>query len=81
MENKIENKKTNKLQPVLILGLVAGGFYLFTRKAEAHPEDIMLSGLVIIPSEVYVGQLVSISLTATNMGSEIATKELNCEVI
>ena len=64
-----------------IVGLVAGGVYLLTRKVEAHPENIILSDLAIYPLEVYVGEPVGISLIATNIGEEKSTKEISCEVL
>jgi len=66
----------------ILVGLagVIGGILLLTRKAEAHPENIILSNLVIEPGEVYTGEPVSISATATNIGTEPATKQITCEV-
>ncbi len=63
------------------LGLV--GIFFFGRrgKAKAQPGNIVLSNLVISPSQVYVGQPVTISLVATNTGGEKATLEMILEVI
>ena len=63
------------------IGLAGGLAYLLTRKAEAHPDNIVLSDLIIYPTEVYVNNPVNISLNATNVGEEEATKEIECEVI
>ena len=69
---------------VIVLGVLAAGgllIFLLTRKAEAYPGNIVLSGLTILPTEVYVGEPVEISVTTTNIGGEIATREINCEVL
>ena len=64
-----------------LAGLLTGAILLLTRKVEAHPENIILSDLAIYPLEVYVGEPVGISLIATNIGEEKATKEIFCEVL
>lgn len=69
------------LGPVLVLGVVAGGIYLLSRKAEAYPGNIVLSDMTILPTETYVGEPVEISVVATNIGGEQATKEIVCEVL
>lgn len=42
--------------------------------------DIRVENLIITPSEVYVGQPVQISVTATNYGSAAGTKKITCTV-
>lgn len=42
--------------------------------------DIRLSNLVITPSECYVGETVTISVTATNYGTAPGTKIITCTV-
>jgi len=51
------------------LGLVGLAAYLLTRKVEAAPE-FEVSDLVILPSEVGIGQVVTISVTVENISSE-----------
>lgn len=66
------------------LGILALlGLLIFGRrgKAEAHPGNIVLSNLLISPSQVYVGQPVTISLVATNTGGETATREIILEIL
>jgi len=75
-------KNSNKA--ILATGVIGTGvafLFLIGRGAEAHPEDIILSDLVISPSKQYVGEPVTISLIATNTGEEKATREIVCEVI
>lgn len=62
------------------IGLAALAAYFLMKEAEAHPEYIVLSDLVISPAEVYVGETVDISLVATNVGDKKATKQIICEV-
>lgn len=71
-----------KQKAALVIGAVGAGLaaLLFRKKAEAHPGNIVLSGLIISPAEVYVGERVDIIVTATNIGDEPATKEIICEV-
>ena len=62
----------DKKKAVLVvggLGLVGLAAYLLTRKVEAAPE-FKVSNLVIDPTEVNPGQVVSISCLVTNIGSE-----------
>lgn len=40
-----------------------------------------VSNLIIYPTEVYVGEAVSISVTVTNVGGLTGTYEVNCEVL
>lgn len=42
--------------------------------------DIRVENLIIEPSEVYVGELVTISVTATNYGDATGTKKITCTV-
>jgi len=42
--------------------------------------DIRVENLIIEPSEVYVGELVTISVTATNYGGATGTKKITCTV-
>lgn len=66
------------------VGLVAavGGIILLTaaKKPPIPPENIILSDLVISPTEVYVGEPVSISVIATNIGETVGSYEIICEV-
>lgn len=43
--------------------------------------DIRLSNLVIQPSVVYVGETVTISVTATNQGDAAGSREIQCVVM
>jgi len=65
------------------LGLVAiaGAVVLAKKKPPIPPENIVLSNLIISPSEVYVGDPVSISVVATNIGVTAGSYEITCEVI
>lgn len=47
---------------------------------ETPVADIRLENLVISPSEVYVGETVTISVTATNYGSVAGTRVVECNV-
>lgn len=52
-----------------------------TFKATTVPvADIRVENLVISPSEVMVGQPVTISVTATNYGTAAGTKKITCNV-
>lgn len=62
-------------------GLSSLGLWALTRKVEAHPGNIVLEDLVILPAEVYIGEPVKISVIATNIGGEKATKEIVCGVL
>jgi len=53
------------------------GSFIATEEAVA---DIRLENLVIEPAEVNVGQLVQISVTATNYGGAAGSKTLVCQV-
>ena len=65
-----------------VIGATVLGLWALTRKAEAiPPADIVLSDLVIEPSEVYVGEQVTISATTTNIGEIAGSYEIMCEVI
>ena len=63
----------------LLAGL--GAFLLMKRKPPIPPEDIVLSNLIISPGEVYVGEPVSISVVATNIGGTAGSYEITCEVL
>lgn len=78
-----------KISPTLLiipigLGLAAVGVgvvLLFTGKQPPiPPADITLSNLVISPAVAYIGELVSISVTVTNLGETEGSYEVNCEV-
>lgn len=62
---------------------LAGLTYILTREkvAEAHPENIILSDLLVSPRAVHIGEPVEISVIATNIGAEKATKQIICEVV
>jgi len=67
------------------VGLVTavGGIILLTaaKKPPIPPENIVLSDLLVSPSEVYVGEPVSISVVATNIGETAGSYEISCEVM
>ncbi len=69
------------------LGVIAGvaGVILIVKSAKAAPpiphENIIVTGLGIEPTQVYVGQPVQISVTVTNIGSIAGSYEVTCEVI
>ena len=68
---------------VILLGGIGAGIasiFAFTKKAEALPENVMLSNLQM-PTEVYIGETVVISLIAENIGGEQATREIVLEVL
>ena len=50
------------------------------RASELPVADIRVENLVIEPSEVYVGETVRISVTATNYGEATGSKRIVCEV-
>lgn len=67
------------------LGVAASAgvlLYLATRAKAAPlpPADIVLSDLIIEPSEVYVGETVSIAVMVTNIGETTGSYEVVCEV-
>lgn len=64
------------------LGVVLiGAFALAAKKPPISPENIILSDLVVSPGEVYVGEPVSISVIATNIGGMDGSYKINCEVV
>lgn len=78
-----------KISPIVIipiglgLGLAAAAaaYALAQAAPPILPENIVLSDLVIEPSQVYVGESVSISVVATNVGETVGSYEITCEVI
>lgn len=64
-----------------LLVAVTGVVLLAKKKPSIPPEDIVLSDLQIEPSEVYVGEPVSISVVATNIGGEVGSYEVTLEVL
>lgn len=50
------------------------------RAVEVPVADIRVEGLTITPSEVYIGETVTISVTATNYGTTAGTKRIVCTV-
>jgi len=50
------------------------------RAVEAPVADIKVENLNISPAEVYVGEKVTISVTATNYGNAAGTKKITCNV-
>ena len=64
-----------------ILGVaLIGAFALAAKKPPIPPENIVLSGLSVSPGEVYVGEPVSISVVATNIGETAGSYEVTCGV-
>lgn len=63
-----------------IVGGITGLIYLATRVKAIPPTDIVLSDLIIEPTEVYIGEPVSISVIATNIGEVTGSYEITCEV-
>lgn len=65
------------------IGLLGALAYLVLRKPAPPipPADIVLSDLVIEPSEVYVGETVTISIIVTNIGETVGSYEVTCEVL
>lgn len=80
-----EGRRRISLAVVIIpvgLGAIAiGAFALAAKKPPIPPENIILSDLTISPGEVYVGEPVSISVIATNIGGTAGSYEITCEVI
>jgi hypothetical protein len=75
-------KDGKKVAVVGGLGLVILGIWGLTKKAKViSPENIVLSDLIISPVQAYVGEPVSISVVATNIGEAAGSYEVNCEVI
>ena len=63
------------------LGVIAiGALALAAKKPPIPPENIILSGLIVSPSVVYVGEPVGISVVATNIGETAGSYEITCEV-
>lgn len=60
------------------LAVSAGAYLLLKRPPEEG--DIRLANLAITPSQVLVGEPVAISVTATNHGTSIATKQIICTI-
>lgn len=48
---------------------------------KAPEAEFVVSDLVIDPTEVYVGEPISISVVVTNIGDKAGSYEVNCEVI
>ena len=82
-----EKREGRGVLAVLLIGGAAAAaavaLYLATRAKAAPipPKDIVLSDLVIEPSEVYVGEPVSIFVTATNIGGVTGSYQVTCEVV
>lgn len=65
----------------IVTGLIGVGYLIFGRKLpELPPANVVLSDLVISPAELYLGQSVTISVTATNIGETKGTATITCEV-
>jgi len=65
---------------VLAVIAIAGIRKLSQSQPPLSPADIQLSNLVISPAEVQVGQPVSISVDATNIGQIAGSYEITLEV-
>lgn len=65
------------------LGLGGLAFIFLSRRGEAKPPppELVIENLVISPSEVDVGEPVSITVDVTNIGDETLTYQLTCEVL
>ena len=85
------SEKKDRLAPektpswAVVLGLtVAGGLgywlYRLTRPPALAPADIVVSDLVISPPEVYLGEVVTISVLVRNIGQVAGTATITCEV-
>ncbi|GAI53273.1 unnamed protein product, partial [marine sediment metagenome] len=48
---------------------------------EIPEAEFVVTNLVIDPSEVYVGEQVSISVVVTNVGNKAGSYEVTCEVV
>jgi len=81
----VERRKDTGRTAAVVAGLAAAvtGIVLLFKKAEADlpPADVILSDLLIEPTDVYVGETVQISVTATNIGDTAGSYEINCEVV
>jgi len=65
------------------LGLIAaiGMIYAATRAKAVPPEaEFKVSNLIISPTEVQIGQPVTISCTISNVGTQAGTYTVVCEV-
>jgi len=80
MPEVAEKKDKRGVIGAAALGLAALGVFFLTKKGESNPENITLSNLVVNPAQAFINDVVTISVTATNNGSEAATKQVNCEV-
>lgn len=56
------------------------GLYGTFKATTAPVADIRVGSLVISPTEVYVGELVTISVIATNYGGAVGSKTITCTV-
>lgn len=76
-------KDGKKVGVVLGIGAAATGL-IFALKAKAGPpippSDIILSNLIITPTEVYVGEALDISLMAQNIGGLSGSYEVVCQI-
>ena len=84
-EKKDRLAPEKSLSRAVVLGLtVAGGLgyvlYRLTRPPALAPADIVVSDLVISPPEVYLGEVVTISVLARNIGQVAGTATITCEV-
>lgn len=79
MAEKIKPKHI--LIPAGIAGAGLAAWLLLRGKPPIPPENIVLSDLVVEPTEVYVGEPVSISMVATNIGEVAGSYQITCEVI
>lgn len=72
---------------IAVAGVVLGtiGIVAIARAARAAPPippaDIILSNIVIVPAQVYVGEPVTISVAVSNIGGTAGSYEVICEVI
>lgn len=69
---------------ILLAGAATGAgiaLYFATRAKAAPPENIVVSDLIIEPSEIYVGKPVSIAVIVTNIGETKGSYEVTCEVV
>ncbi|GAI61731.1 unnamed protein product, partial [marine sediment metagenome] len=75
--------------PVVYTCAICGATFTTQEELDAHIQaehpapplaEIVLSDLTIEPSEVYVGEPVTITVTATNVGGMAGSYEVTCEV-
>jgi len=74
----------NKTQKVVGAAGIVLALVLFLKgrgAAQLSPADIQISDLVILPQEVQVGQPVTISVNATNIGETAGSYEIILEVV